>query len=275
MPRADKKSGYINLQDLLMEDADEEPLVTNAFFETDIRRALLDISSQTGIRIIVDNTVQGYISIELNNVPLSECLELMLKPLGYSFNKIGNFYIVGLAIPDNPSFPLLSETKVFKLNYIRAIDIENMVSNYYKDFIKINERLNTITIKASKEIIEKFGEEIKKIDIPSKQIMIEVLVTEIFKETSIDIGIDWDLSTNKENRNIKLKTELNSSTSNSNPLSLEIFRSAIPYKDYTIDALARLYSLLRTGKAKIRANPKVATLEGQEAVFLWGKRNTI
>ncbi len=247
----------------------EEPRVNNVFYETDLRQTLLDISSQTGIQIIADNTVQGYASIELNDVPLSEALKRILKPLGYTYQRIDDYYIVGLAVPDNPSFPLLSETRVIRLNYILAADITNMLSDYYKNYIKINERLNTVTITASNEMIEKIEEDLKVLDSPSRQIMIEVLVTEITEERSHDIGIDWDISAITEHSQVGLSTSLHNS--NGSPFTLDLTRLKVPYKDYTIDALTRLRALVRSGKAKIKANPKVATLEGQQATFFTGK----
>ena len=75
--------------------SDEVPFVSNVFIETDLRQALLDISSQTGVKIIPDNTVQGYVSVEFDNVPLPECLKLMLDPLGFTYHKIENYYVVG------------------------------------------------------------------------------------------------------------------------------------------------------------------------------------
>ena len=91
-----------------LEVIEEQPLITNVFYETDIREALAAISSQSGINIIPDQTVSGFISIELTDVPFEECLRRLLAPLGLTFRKMIGYYLVGSATPDNPSFPLLS-----------------------------------------------------------------------------------------------------------------------------------------------------------------------
>ena len=40
-----------------------ESLVTNSFFDTDIRQALSDVAAETGVTIIVDDSVLGYITL--------------------------------------------------------------------------------------------------------------------------------------------------------------------------------------------------------------------
>ncbi|MEJ5229514.1 MAG: hypothetical protein WHT65_05890 [Pseudothermotoga sp.] len=63
--------------------AEEEPLVSNFFQDTYILDALADISAQTGIPIIADTTVSGFVTIELKDVPLEKALKMILMPGGY------------------------------------------------------------------------------------------------------------------------------------------------------------------------------------------------
>jgi type II secretory pathway component HofQ len=74
--------------------AQEEPLVSNIFQDTYILDALADISAQTGIPIIADTTVTGFITMELNEVPLEQALKMILMPGGYVFKKMDGFYFV-------------------------------------------------------------------------------------------------------------------------------------------------------------------------------------
>jgi len=108
------------------------PLISNVFYDTDIREALRDVASQAGIPIIIDETVHGYVSLEINDLPLEECLRRILAPGGYTFRKFKDYYLVGLASPDNPTFHLLSETRVFHLNYVSADDIKSLVSSFLR-----------------------------------------------------------------------------------------------------------------------------------------------
>ncbi|KPJ49936.1 MAG: hypothetical protein AMJ41_02095, partial [candidate division Zixibacteria bacterium DG_27] len=127
----------------------EQPLVSNIFFETDIRQVLTDISQQTGIPIIADNTVQGLVTYEAVDVPLEEALVAVLAPLGYSYRWTGTYYLVGTASPDYPSFLALSETRVYKPNYLKAEEIKDLLSSFYGPYINLNKGTNTMTVTGS------------------------------------------------------------------------------------------------------------------------------
>ena len=54
-------------------------------FETDIREALSEITMQTGVNIIVDSTVGGTITADLQDVPLEKALRMILISGGYTY----------------------------------------------------------------------------------------------------------------------------------------------------------------------------------------------
>ena len=48
---------------------EDEPLVNIMLFETDLRESLSEISLQTGVTIIADQTVSGQVTADLQDVP--------------------------------------------------------------------------------------------------------------------------------------------------------------------------------------------------------------
>src|SRR3989338_11317615 len=86
-----------------------KPKVTNSFFETDIKEVLRDISAQTGVKIVADETVQGSLSLELKEIPLEEALRMVLAIGSYTFRRMPEgYYLVGLCKPNSTSFNRLS-----------------------------------------------------------------------------------------------------------------------------------------------------------------------
>ena len=246
------------------------PLISNVFYDTDIREALRDVASQAGIPIIIDETVHGYISLEINDLPLEECLRRILAPGGYTFRKFKDYYLVGLASPDNPTFHLLSETKVFHLNYVSADDIKSLVSSFYDNYLKIDKNTNTVAITASPEIIERFEEDLKKIDVPPKQIMIEALITEFTKEASRDLGINLQAAGTYTGDWPFTLYSILSHVIDTN-LALSFSKQDIRYKEFRFNLEGLVHSLVQSGKIKIKANPRVATLDGHTAEIYIGK----
>ena len=77
----------------------EGPTVSGTYMRQNLLDVLTDIANQAGVMIYVDETVKpAQVSIQLNNVPLTTALQEILRGPGYTFKKIGNDYLVFLAI---------------------------------------------------------------------------------------------------------------------------------------------------------------------------------
>ncbi|NIM07196.1 MAG: secretin, partial [Armatimonadetes bacterium] len=99
-------------------------------------------------------------------------------------------YLVGAAYPDNPSFPLLSVTERIVPNYVRADRVPVLLSQFYEPFIRVDGNTNVLTVTASPEIIQRIKQDLAKIDVPPRQVMVEAVVTEFSKEARKSLGID-------------------------------------------------------------------------------------
>ena len=243
----------------------EAGLITNVFFETDIREALRDISAQSGVTIIPDDTVHGVVSLDLKDVPLEKCLKMVLMGGGYTFKKINDYYLVGAAVPDNPTFNRLTETKYIKTNYIKAKDVPQFLPEFFTDYIQVNEDVNMLAVTASPEIIARIEEDIAKIDIPPKQVMIQALITDFSKGVTKELGIDWEW---------QWDTAKGIDSTVSGSAAMEGLLGTFTYVatgELTRSIIVKLNALIKEGKVKLRANPRIVTLDGQEATIFIGR----
>lgn len=248
----------------------EEPLVSNVFYDTDLREALRDIASQTGVSIVPDETVQGVVTLEATEVPLEECLGRMLTPLGYTFKKIDTYYVVGAAHPDNPSFPLLSETTLYSPNYVRAADVAALLSDYYSPYVKANPTTNTIAITASAEMTRTILENLAGIDVKPVQVMIEAIVTEMSETAARSIGLDWSI-TGSNGPASTFGATGNYGTPADSALFGTVSKLGRKWGEYDVNMMASLRALEDDGEVDIRANPRLATLNGQPASIFIGR----
>jgi len=221
------------------------PLVSNAFYETDIRQALMDLSAQTGIAIIPDAMVRGYITMDIIDMPLEQALSLLLSPLGFSFRKIENYYLVGEPSTDNPSFPLLAQTEEIKPKHLPAADVPKLLPDYYGNFLKVNKESNTLVISAPPEIISRFKEELAAIDTPPQQIMIEAVVVEMGDEARRSLGLEWDWTGTKANNSFQI-AKLLPSAADTAYFFAELFKTDEHYKGMIFDL--RQEATIRIGK---------------------------
>jgi len=246
-----------------------QPLISNVFYETDLRQAIADVAAQAGVSIIVDESVQGMITLEVSDLPLEECLRRILSPFGFTFRKLKGYYLVGSAYPDSPSFVLLSVTELIPLNYLRAKDVPGLLSKFYEPFIRVSEDMDVLTVTASPEIIERLKKDLSQIDVPLRQVMIEALVTELSKEARKSLGIDASWLAGKAGKSLSVVIPIGDLTDSS--IGIRYTRPGAEAEGWVGEFKGTLKALIQDGKVKIRANPRVATLEGHKATILIAK----
>jgi len=170
-------------EEMPKEEVLEEPiLITNVFYDTDIREALSDVASQAQITILVDDSVSGFITLELTDVPLEKALEMVLAPGGFVYKKMDGYYLVSSGSLDSPAFKNITSTVRVDLTDLTAEELISILPEYYAQYVKAIEGKSFVTITAPDEIIEKIKEIIKITDAPRKQVMLDTVVTEISGE---------------------------------------------------------------------------------------------
>lgn len=241
--------------------ASEQPLVSNIFYDTFVVDALSDISVQTGIPIIADTTASGFVTIDLVDVPFEEALARICIPLGLTFRRMdAGYYLVGAATPSNPTFALLSEVRVVKMRYQKADTVSKLLSESYKPFIKVDSETNTIVITASPELMARIESDIASIDRPIRQVMLQVLVTELSDGARESLGTDWQW--NSDQSTGEVAGALN--------FTAGVLRTALGFGAASIDDfLVALRAEVESGRAEIHANPRIVAMDGKPAeVFL-------
>jgi len=169
-----------------------QPTVSNVFVETDVRSALTDLATQSGINIIPDLTVEGSVSVTLDKVPLETALKMILYPGGYKFRYIkeGNYYLVGRTLPENSSFDALTVTRIVKTNR-SAEKVVGQLSEHYQPYIENSKDGNIITLNGPTDIVSRIERDIKLVDAPKRQIEISAKFVMVQWEKGYNLGMQW------------------------------------------------------------------------------------
>lgn len=237
-------------------------LVNNVFFDVFITDALRDVSLQTNVPILTDTTVTGFVTLDLFDVPLPDALRQLALPGGYTVRWLDGYYIVGSARPESPLFHLLSVTERVELKHIEAENLLQMLVVPFRDRVRVDTSTNSAIVTGPPEVVERIIADIKKMDVPPRQIRIDALITEINSQGRQALGLDWSWSDR-------------SSASDSTGVS---FTDLVGSIGYTISGgldrfLLSLRNEVTAGNAQIRANPSLVTLEGKPASLFVGKVN--
>ena len=245
----------------------DQILVSDIFYDTFMVDALDDLSAQTGIPIVADSTVSGFVTMELFDVPLEDALRRLCIPFGFTFKYMEDgYYLVGAAETTNPTFWLLSEVAVVGTSYLKADVVSRLLSDFYSPFLRVDSQTNSIVVTASPEIIERVQRDIERIDVPIPQVLLEVVVTELSDGGRKALGTDWQWNMAEQ-----AQTPAGALSFTAQTLST-IFGYTYPNGIHQF--LLSLKSLVEQSEARIHANPRIVTLNGHEAEIFLGQEQS-
>ena len=227
----------------------EQPKVTNVWEDMDIKTVLQDIAAESGVNILWDETLEGTVTLKLENVPLEQALRMVLEPRGYVFKRMDStHYLVGSGTPGTPSALALSETETIITNRL-AEEVAALLSPDLALFVKTAKGGHILSINAPADIAKRIKKDLETIDSSQPLVVIEVLVTEVRATKGSSAGIDWS----------KI---LNISASGAADLKRGV--------EWTYtgglkgDLASSIQMLAEQGSLKLRANPKIVVCNGEE-----------
>lgn len=212
----------------------------------DVIGALSKISGQS---IVVDDSVQGQISLDLKSVPFDLALDLVTNSKGLTYKTIDNVIIVSTFQNIKNYY---SNFNVYKINYIKADDALKSLSGIVQsDGLTIDSQSNSILFSGSKKEEAKLKNLLSKIDIPGQQVTIEAKIIALDRSKTDEFGFKWDWD--------------------SLPSSDETYDGVLHIgHGYTSSFQSKLAAQITKGNADILAKPKVMTLPGKEASIFIG-----
>ncbi len=221
----------------------------------DAHDLLSTLARETGVPIIVDDTVDRKITLNLVNKTSSEILATIVDTYGLSFAEVDGIFIFSEGIPNSPSSYLLSEIGSYTTQYVSAGQARDLMPAFLTRYVKANAAQNAVVLSAPEPVLRRFHEDIEQFDKPPAQIMLDVLVVEF---TDVDTEtfaaqIGW------QNADLGLRTD--SLTGDLNFTALA---------DLSTDFFAFLDALVSARKARVRACPSIATVSGSRAEIFIG-----
>ena len=188
-----KDRGYINLskKSKRVKSITDYKRVTNSFFETNLRDALNEVSQQVNIPFLMDDSIQGAITVKLDNIPLDRALDMLLVAGGFDYIENDQYILIGFPQASSPIFKRLSKTKVLHPVYAKPTEIKELLSSDYSSFVKFNNDNNTIVITAQPDMLKRIVNDISAIDHRPAQMKLEVLIADITTSAKQKIGRDF------------------------------------------------------------------------------------
>jgi len=268
-----------------------EPTFSLNFNETSLKNILNWLADFSDQNILIDDSVEGKLSIRLKDTTLNKTLQLIQKTKGLTVEKTeGLYYIKNKpSLKNNPNATATHhpaetqnppEPTLIQLKYAKAKNLAKLIQDTKKNLLSkdgqmtFDERTNTLIItdqKPQKRILLNL---IKKLDAPLKQVLIEIRIVNIEKDYEKELGIRFGVS-NKNNlsgslegansiaasKNLadidiskRLAVNLPAASTQAAHLGIALFKIAQgTFLDMELSALEQ------KGHAKIISNPRLIT----------------
>ncbi|MCK0153578.1 type IV pilus secretin PilQ [Alcanivorax sp. S6407] len=182
------------------------------FQDIEVRSVLQLIADFTGLNLVASDTVNGRITLRLQNVPWDQALELILKTKGLDKRQVGNVLLVAPAdeIAAREQLELESQKKIealaplrtqyININYANASELKELISNAggkgdalvsERGSVVVDQRTNTLIVQDTAAKLQDIRELIEQLDIPVQQVLIEARVVVATNDISDEFGVRW------------------------------------------------------------------------------------
>ena len=177
----------ISANELIVE---EKPLVSIHAEDTHLPSILAILASESGYNIVTGPNVQtqNKLTIHLDDVPIDQAINLVIRAAGLSYEIVGKSILVANQSKINEDVGVTPH--VISLQYANAEEVAELLKNVTES-ITIDPTGNKLLVTASPKKIAEVISIVKEIDVPSIQIMLEARLIEVSSSDEEKLGIDW------------------------------------------------------------------------------------
>jgi type IV pilus assembly protein PilQ len=192
--------------------------LTLNFQDLETRAVLQLIADFSGLNIVVSDTVQGSVTLRLQNVPWDQALDIVMTTKGLDMRRNGNVIIVApaseIAAREQAELealralqtlePLRSE--FIQVNYAKAGELANLIRGEGanslltdRGSVSIDERTNTLLVNDTADTLFNIRRLVTTLDIPVRQVLIESRVVIVNDDYSRDLGVRFGATAANDN----------------------------------------------------------------------------
>jgi len=263
------------------------------FQDIEVRSVLQLIADFTDLNLVASDTVQGSITLRLQNVPWDQALDLVLKTKGLDKRQVGNVLLVAPAdeIAARERQELESQKQISELaplrreliqvNYANAADIAQLFASVtstdvdsQRGSLTVDERTNSIIALETQDKLDELRRIVTQLDIPVRQVMIEARIVEANVGFDKALGVNWsgDLALGDKWRTYGDNGQASTVSTPFVDMGVIGATSGIGIGFMTDNTILdlQLSAMENTGNGEIISQPKVVTSDKETAKILKG-----
>lgn len=263
--------------------------------DADIKQVFRLFHEISGLNFVLDPTVDGRVTIVLDNVPWDQALDLILK--NNSLDKVLENNVIRIAptrklADEAAQRKQLKEAKELEvepvtitrtLSYAKSKDVERVIAESgiltVRGKVIVDERTNTLIISDIPKKVEPIDQLVSALDTETPQVMIEARIVETSREFVQDFGVQWGFDAIADaSRGTSLNNEFPHNLTARYGLNLPGpgeasslgFTFGNVLDSFTLDLA--LNALETEGRGRVLSSPKIATQNNERAEIEQGVR---
>ena len=182
--------------------------LTLNFQDLETRAVLQLIADFSGLNIVVSDTVQGSVTLRLQNVPWDQALDIVMTTKGLDMRRNGNVMIVApaeeIAAREQAELEALQSleeleplrSEFIQVNYAKAEELATLIMGEgghsllsERGSVAIDERTNTLLVSDTQSSLANIRRLVTTLDIPVRQVLIESRVVIVNDDYSRELGV--------------------------------------------------------------------------------------
>ncbi|PST88350.1 type IV pilus secretin PilQ [Photobacterium jeanii] len=205
-----------------------KPISIN-FQDVPVRNVLQLIADYNDFNLVVSDTVEGNVTLRLDDVPWPQVLDIILQSKGLDKRINGKVVLVApkaeldhqeqqaLAAQRKAEELAALRSELIQVNYAKAIDLAELLSGAEdgvtmlssRGSLHVDERTNSLIIKDLPDSIENIKDILSALDIPVKQVQIEARIVTMTEGDLEELGVRWGVISNNGDTTIGGSIESN------------------------------------------------------------------
>jgi type IV pilus assembly protein PilQ len=194
--------------------------LTLNFQDIETRAVLQLLADTSNLNIVVSDTVQGNVTLRLQNVPWDQALDILMTTKGLDMRRNGSVIIVApaeeIAARERAELEALQEiqtleplrSEFIQVNYAKASDLAALIGGggnagnpiiSDRGSVAIDERTNTLLVQDTTERLANIRRLVATLDIPVRQVLIESRIVIVNDDYSRDLGVRFGGTVVREN----------------------------------------------------------------------------
>ncbi|MFH1679177.1 MAG: type IV pilus secretin PilQ [Candidatus Eisenbacteria bacterium] len=250
--------------------------------KAEIATVLRTIADFSGRNIVAGPEVTGQVTVRLLSVPWRSALDVVLRANGYGWKEDAEGIIRVATIKNLQNEDVEKEaaerrreellplhTRVFQVNFAKAGDLQEAIETILsqRGQVHVDTRTNSLLVKDIEQNLDRAGSLVQELDQETKQVEIMARLVDVDAKVSRELGIEWIAS---GLNNPAIDATGDAAVDAAITASAGSFSVGTIGPGGTLDAT--LSALATENKARIISNPRITTVDNQEAWILVGKK---